>query len=56
MSPKLFHFDFYADPNPDPAFHSNASKNNADPDPQPLFLITRAADQDLDSLTWVIYK
>ncbi len=40
---KLLNFDFNADPNPDPAFHSNAdqdsaSKNNADPDPKPSYL------------------
>jgi hypothetical protein len=63
LSPKLLHFDFYADPNPDPdpVFHSNAdpdpaSKNNADPGPQPMLLITRAADPDLDLLTWVILQ
>ncbi len=38
--PKLSNFDFTADPDPDPAFHSNAdpdpvSKNNADPQHQP---------------------
>jgi hypothetical protein len=39
---KLMGFDFYADPDPDPALHSNtdpaeASQNNADPDPQPYY-------------------
>ncbi len=37
---KLLHFDFDANPDPDPAVHSNAdpdpvSKNNANTDPQP---------------------
>jgi hypothetical protein len=37
---KLLNFDFNADPDADPAFHSKAdpntaSKNNADPDPKP---------------------
>ncbi len=42
---KLLNFDFIANADPDPAFHSNAdpdaaSENNrfnADPDPQPCF-------------------
>jgi hypothetical protein len=44
---KALKLDFYADPDPNPAFHSNAhpdpvtaSQNNADPDPQPWALHT----------------